>query len=219
MRRQHGVALRLDDVLEGAALVPPIGARAVEVVDLPDVTAGEALDLARELHERHAERIAEHAAERRFAGAAQADERDPPRLRPRAAVAEQLRDRDPRPAQLRIRTTGQRIADQQPFGGRRGHVADHLGNRAAERRRKLLQDQERRIADALLEIRQVALGHAGCERRRLARESAPRAQRPQPRPELVEAGVAVALLPLLVAERAVIDNAGDRSIVHRRISY
>ncbi len=66
----------LDRVLERAPLVAAIGVLPVEPEDLADGAAGELLDLAAELDERKVEILRQHAPERRFARAAQADQRD-----------------------------------------------------------------------------------------------------------------------------------------------
>ena len=85
-------AWMLHRLVERAPLVAAVGVGAVEVVDLADAAAGDPLDLAAQLDERQLERLGEQPAERRLAGAAQADQGDAPAARRVAAVgAEQLR--------------------------------------------------------------------------------------------------------------------------------
>jgi hypothetical protein len=70
----------------------------------------------------------------------------------------------------------QQFADQQPFGRGGGDVADQFGQRALQRTGHLQQHQDRRIADAVFQVGQVALGHVGRQRQRLAGHAAARAQ-------------------------------------------
>ncbi len=70
----------------------------------------------------------------------------------------------------------QQVADQQPFG-RIDVVAEQIGRLAAERARDLTQHEDRRIADAELEVREVALRHARRDRQRPSRHSLAGAQR------------------------------------------
>src|SRR5205809_595808 len=71
----------VDRLVEGAPLVATIGVAAVQVVDLADAAAGDALDLSAQLHEWQLEGLGELAPERRLARAAQADQGDPPTAR------------------------------------------------------------------------------------------------------------------------------------------
>ena len=71
----------------------------------------------------------------------------------------------------------EQFADQQPFGRAGGHVAEQFGQRALQRVGHLQQHQDRGVADAVLEVGEMALGDAGALGQRLARHAAAGAQR------------------------------------------
>jgi hypothetical protein len=71
--------VRRDDTLEAGALVAAEGREPGDLDQIRDARAVILLDQAVELDERTAEMLGEAAAERRLAGAAQADQREPPR--------------------------------------------------------------------------------------------------------------------------------------------
>ena len=161
-RRDDGLREAPDRLLERALLVAPIGCRPVERMDLGEAAAGDRFDAAVQLDERHLPALGEQAAEGALAGAAQADQRDP--LAPRRLVrrrAEQRRQRGPRLHQLGLGAAVQDLADHQPLGRARGLVADQLGERAVERLRELAQELDRCVADAHLDVGEVALGDVG----------------------------------------------------------
>ncbi len=185
-------------LLERASLVAAVGSRAEQVVDLGEPVAGDAFDLAIEFDERHAASLREHRAERRLAGAAQADQRDAllARLGSRA-VAEQVRERDARAPQRGVVAAVQQVADQQPFG------------RCRCRRRAV------RPAGTRARPRPAAArGSTRCRRRaRGSRDGAPTRRRDRQRPSRHALARAQRAHPL--AER---DEEGSRSRVAGRAS-
>ncbi|MCY1371865.1 hypothetical protein D9M69_590330 [compost metagenome] len=140
-------------------------------MDLQDAASRHAFDLAVQLHEGIAQVVRQHLAQRRLAGAAQADQRHalgavgPLRAR---AHTEQLRQRLARALQIGLRPAAEQFPDQQPIRRFRGDVADQFGQRAVERLRDLQQHKDRRVAHPMLEIGQVALRHARHLRQALA---------------------------------------------------
>ncbi len=140
-------------------------------------TAGELLDHARELDERHLALLRQHPSKGRLARPAQADQRDPVlAMRVTWRLREHLRKRHAGALQRCLVTSLQQFADQQPFGGSGGFVADHFGQRAVQRRRDLPQHQHRRIPHTGFQIGQMTLRQAGFSRQRLARHAAARTQ-------------------------------------------
>jgi len=108
---------------------------------------------------------------------AQADEGDATAARRvDLAAAEEHRERGASAAQVGLTLSLHQLTQHQPFRRRRGHVADQLGEGAVESRRDLLQDEDRRVADAVLQVGEVALGHARRQRDALARQAAAGAQ-------------------------------------------
>ena len=79
-------------------------------------------------------------------------------------------------AQVGVALAPQGLSQHQPLGRAGRDVADQLGEIAVERAGDLLQDQDRRVADAVLEVGEVPLGNArrGCDR--LTGQPAARAQ-------------------------------------------
>ena len=111
---------------------------------------------------RDAQRLGEPAAQRRLAGAAQADQRDaPPRRRPAAASPNKRHQRVPRRLQLVFRAAVEQVVDQQSLGRIVRGIADDVRERAVQRGRHLPQHQDRRIAHAGFEIGEMPFGHAG----------------------------------------------------------
>ena len=76
-------------------------------------------------------------------------------------AADELGGREARPAQRRLVAVREHLAQHQPFRRLGGDVAQNLGQRALQRLRHLQKNQDRGIADAIFEIGQVTLGHAG----------------------------------------------------------
>jgi hypothetical protein len=66
----------------------------------------------------------------------------------------------------------QQLADKQPLGRRGRHVAEQFGQRALQRLGHVEQHQDRRVADAVLQIGQVPLRHVGGNGHLLARHAA-----------------------------------------------
>jgi hypothetical protein len=71
-------------------------------------------------------------------------------------------------------------SDERDAASSRAHVPNEIGDRAAERRGDLRQYENRGIAGAIFEVREMALGDPRREAHRLAREAAFLAQRPHP---------------------------------------
>src|SRR5690606_11857184 len=157
--------------------VAAIGARSVQGVDLADRAAGELLDLGGKLHEGIAELGSEQAPEGAIAGSPQADGRDPAGAsRGLPAGAEEPPEGDPRLAQLGLGTPLEQLADQQPLRRGSRDVADQFGEGAVEGTRDLVEDEDRGVAGAVLEIREMPLRHPRRGRYGLAREASPRPQ-------------------------------------------
>src|SRR6185437_17032237 len=91
----HGAVMPLQHGFERAALIAAIGGLAVEIKNLAQRRAGDALDLAVKFDERHAEVFRQHRAERRFAGATQTDQRDALAAFMRGLAAEHRAERTP----------------------------------------------------------------------------------------------------------------------------
>ncbi len=116
-----------------------------------------------------AEVVGEHPSQRRLARAAQSDERDArTALRPRRAGAEQFDQCAPRILERRLVAAGKQLPNLVPRGRARRLLADQFGDRAAERFRELPQQQDRRVALARFQVREMAYRHAGRVRKRLA---------------------------------------------------
>ena len=166
----HHLGVRLDDAFEAAALDAAVARLPVEEEDLGQADAGLALDLAVELDEGAAAVFRERRAERRLAGAAQADERDPLLARGLfvAEVAHQA-EHDVLEAML-----GQALeeAADQPLLDRALLRVEELRHRNAERARNAAQQQDRRVAFAGFELGEIALRHVRVLRQDLPRHPA-----------------------------------------------
>ena len=174
--------------------------------------AGHLLDLAGELDERKIEILRQHAAERRLARAAQPDEGDARRtgagFAPSGVGSEQFADGDPDAAQRRFVAILQHVPQEEPLGRQRGDVAQKLGEGAMERARDLQQDQDRGVADSVLEIGEMTLGDVRRLRQRLAGHAAARAQRPHPFAERDQERVLAVRFGLVVARRRMLAGGG-----------
>ena len=89
-----------------------------------------------------------------------------------ARLAEPLRDEPPRLGQLRRRQALQLVQGEREIHGALRRVAHQRGGLDAQRLGDLAQHQQGGIAGAPLQLGQVALGHTGCARERLARHAA-----------------------------------------------
>src|SRR6185312_328254 len=107
--------MALDHRLERAALIAAKGGLAIEVEDRGKPGAGLALDLAVEFDEGHVEALGERVAERRFAGAAQPDERDAVAPLARHRGAEGIGEEAARLRQVLLRKTAQRLDEEREF--------------------------------------------------------------------------------------------------------
>ena len=111
--RDHGAVVAFQHRLERAPFIAAIGRLAVEIENLAQRRAGDALDLAVEFDEWHAELLRQHRAERRFAGAAQPDQRDPLAALMRDLAAEHRAERAARLAEFRAGSRRAQRLDQQ----------------------------------------------------------------------------------------------------------
>ena len=166
----HHLGVRFDDALEAAALDAPVARLPVEQEHLGQADAGLALDLAVELDERAAAVLRERRAERRLAGAAQADERDALLAR-RFFVAEVAHQAEHDVLEPMLGQALEEAADQPLLDGALAAV-EQLGHGNAERARDAAQQQDRRVAFAGLELGEVALRHVRVLRQDLARHAA-----------------------------------------------
>jgi hypothetical protein len=165
----HRRVVRVDDTLEAGALVAAEGREPGDLDQIRDARAVILLDQAIELDERTAEMLGKARPERRLAGAAQADQRNPPRTVgrsvPLGAPLDQLGDG----REIGDRKTAQQVEN---VGHRRAAPVgawDELDGRHVERLGDRLQYDHRRVALPALDLRQVALG-----RTRIVRQLAPR---------------------------------------------
>ena len=151
-------SLRGDDAIERAALMAAEGRRAGHLDEIGNAGAVILLDQPVELDERPAQMLRQHAAERRLAGAAQADQRDAPRAvgaaRPRQAGLDIFGKR----RQFTLRHLRQQIEDGAERRGARAGFRQQRGTGQVERLRDGAQHADGRIADAAFDLRQVALG-------------------------------------------------------------
>ena len=150
--------VRGDDAIERAALVAAERGGAGHLDQIGNAGAVILLDQPVELDERPAEMLRQHPAERRLAGAAQADQRDAPRAvgaaRPRHAGLDLLGER----RQFALRHLRQQIENGAERRGARARFRQQRGTRQIERLRDGAQHADRRIADAAFDLRQIALG-------------------------------------------------------------
>src|SRR5262249_3607546 len=155
-------------------LVAAEGGLAVELEDLAELQPRILLDLAVELDEGNAELCGEPAPQGRLAGAAQADEGDavaPPRRHRRA---ERAAEEPPRLGELLRRDALQGLDEEGELARPVRPLAHELRQRQAHRLRHLAQQDDRDVALAALELRQIALRDAGIARQDLPRHAAPR---------------------------------------------
>ncbi len=158
-------------------------------MDLGDAAAGDAGDLAVQFDEGAPERVGEHPSERGLAGAAQADQGDALHAIDRIAVrAEQSGQMQSRAPQVGFVTAIEHVADQQPFGRRRGDIPQKRGQRTLERQRDLLQDEDGCVARARFEIGEMSLGDPSAHGERPAGQPAAGADRPDALGEDAEEG-------------------------------
>ena len=127
--------------------------------------------------------LRQHAAERRLAGAAQADQRDAPRAigaaRPRHARLDVLGER----RQFALRHLRQQIEDGAERRGARAGFRQQRGAGQVERLRDGAQHAHGRIAGAAFDLRQVALGSLRDMRQLPARHAALGAAAPHLAPD------------------------------------
>jgi hypothetical protein len=94
-----------------------------------------------------------------------------------AAGAQQFADRHAGAAQRGVVASVEQLADEQPLGRAGRDVAQQLGERTLQGLRHLQQHQDRRVADPVLQVREVPLGDIGRHRQGLSRHAAARAER------------------------------------------
>ena len=147
--------------LEAGALVPAKGRQSCHLDQIGDARPVFLLDQPVELDERAAELLGELPAERRLAGAAQADQRESASAVGRGSVRgtalDLLRDR----GKLGRRKTPEHIENVSHRRGVPVRARQQLGDRNVEGLRDGLQDDHRRVALPALDLREIALGRAG----------------------------------------------------------
>ena len=165
-RGDHRFGVDLDRLFERAALVAAVGVLAVQRLDLAD-RCSRRTSRSRGSARRTGSPGPRPACwpERRLAGAAQADQRDARAALRALPWSPPVPSSSPSATRAR-RSVGlvallEQFADQQPFGRRRGDVAEQFGQRALQRLRHLQQDQDRGVADAVFQVGEMALGHVG----------------------------------------------------------
>ena len=183
--------LPFDDFAKDAALAAPVRGLVVKREDLGQGQSEIAFDLGVELDERHSEMLREAAAEGRFAGAAQSDQRDPAVARSPLGQREMRADQALHLGQLLGRQPAQQIDDLPQFGGLPAVVADQPRQRLVQRRGDPLQQRYRDVAATGLELGQIALRQAGVAGQDLAGHAAACALFPHPLAELSEIVVLV----------------------------
>ena len=156
----HGRLVLVDDAFEASALVAAEGCKSSHLDQIGNARPVVLLDEPVELDKRAAERIGKTAAQRRFAGAAQPNERDPtPTIDLhvlRSAALDQLGKR----GKFCNRHAGENIED---FGHRqRAPVAarEQFNDGDVEGARDRFEDDDRRVALPAFDLREVALGGA-----------------------------------------------------------
>ncbi len=115
--------------------------------------------------------LRERAAERGLAGAAQPDQRDPLRAA-RLAQPEVAHQPEHDVLEAVLAAAGRGSAGCRRCSTEGSRCVEQLGQRHAQRARDVAQQQHGRIAFARFELREIALGHAGLLRQRLARHAA-----------------------------------------------
>ena len=148
-----------DDAIERAALMAAEGRGAGHLDQIGNAGAVILLDGAVEFDERPAEMLRQHAAERRFAGAAQTDQRDAPRPVGAARHARRAPRSLWRAPAIRLPAPAPADREWRRAPPVRGPVS---GNKAEAGRSSALRDgaqhARRRIAGAAFDLRQIALG-------------------------------------------------------------
>ena len=173
----HEMLVLAQHVVERLALGAAEGLLAEHLEDFAQRGAAALLDLAVEFDERHAERSRQQAAERRFAAAAQADQRDAPLRKSSDGCAEMLQQQLARLRERRRRQPLEELRQQHQVERRFGAVMHQLRDRQADGARDAPQQHDRAIAVAGFELRQIALRHSRVLGQRLARHAALIAQR------------------------------------------
>ncbi|MNY17264.1 hypothetical protein D3C86_1505700 [compost metagenome] len=189
-----------------AHLVAAVGGLAVERVDFGEARAGFLLDRRVQFDEGDALGSRQRPAQRGFAGAAQADQRDAamPRIaRFRRgqgvsgcfAHAGEVAGRQLRQPLHQLRELGGALAAGLLRAARRGGVAIYLGQyhgqRHVQRAGHVAQQQHGGVAGAGFQVGEVAFGHPRATRKILAGHAARRAQRADALPEVRQIGIAL----------------------------
>ena len=169
---EHEAAVAFEHAVERALFVAPVTGLAGQIEDLIELHAGDGGDLARDFEKRAVEGGGEFAAERAFAGAAQADQRDARRALRRAARAEAPVQQGRGLGELGGVELEQAPLDRGEFERARAALAHQLGERQAERRRDLAQPRDRNIAAAGFELDEKTLRQLRVARQQFARHAA-----------------------------------------------
>src|SRR5260221_8596649 len=170
----HRALVALDHRLKAAPLEAAERRLAVKGEDLAELKPAFALDLAVELDEGNAARGGETAAERRLAGAAQADEGDAVATPLFHRRAEGIGEDIARLGKLHRRQALESLQEEGELDRTLGPVAHDVGERQSHRLGDLAQQDDRDVAVASLELGEVALRDGAVARHDLARHPAPR---------------------------------------------
>ena len=158
-RGNHHVAVNLHGLFQRPAFIAAVCASAIQVVDLAHAAARHALNFLIEFEKRHIQLLCQHASQRGLSCAAQAHQRNT-----RAAMristrrsAQNFGGGHAHAVHIVFAAAFQQLAQQQPFGAGGGHIAQQLCHAALQRQRYLVQDQDRDIARAVLQVGQMPL--------------------------------------------------------------
>ena len=196
-----------EHVLERLALGAAEGLLAEHVEDLGQRGAGAALDLTVKLDEGHAERLGRQRPERRFAAAAQANQRDAARAVGLGRRAEALGDELAHLAERLRRQALEILREQGQLDRRLRALAHEFRDRGADGAGDAAEQHDGAIALTGLELGEVALRHFRVEGQGLARHAALAAQQAHALAEFRQVGLGVA------------DAGCGERIGHRHVHY
>ena len=176
----------LEYPFERRALVPAKHLLAEQLEQLAERDAALLLDLAVELDEGHAKARRERAAERRFAGPAQADQRHAMSAHVARCAGKSRQQQIARRGEIDGSEPVEELPEQARIHGAVGPFVDQFGERHADRVGDAAQQQNRKIALAGFELRQIALGDFRMLGEQLARHSAAAAHHAHPGADAIE---------------------------------
>ena len=185
--RQHKFRMAVEHTVQGTALGPPVSGLAGQGENLAERQPEIPLDLGVKLDERHVEMTRQTAAQRRFAGAAQPDQRYAPLPRLKVGRGEMRVEQRPRLAEPVLRQAAQKLDDPPQFGRFGRLTAEQPGKRQVERVADPAQQFDREIAFSAFELGKITLRQTGIaltdirrvmpRRARSSRTRSPRRQR------------------------------------------